>query len=359
MKKNQIIITAIFCAVAGMFSARGGIKGTIINGTPGDSISLIDPFKRQSPALEKAALSKKSSFEFTFAPESIGFYYIAFSNGQSILVVLKPGNSGQIEIDLSTGIITKVVDSKENTLFKSFQEMNMGFAKRLQGIDQSTVLAAEHKQSEKQIVEKEKSQAIGKLLLANPDNYASAALLEYLPVKDFLEIHDSVLSTLIKIYPENYIVKAKYQEVEVAKRLALGSPAPEITMKDTAGNVFSLSSLRGKVVLIDFWASWCGPCRMENPNMVKLYQHYKDYGFDILGVSLDRNRANWIRAIEKDGLVWHHVSDVSGWQSSAGAAYGVQAIPFTVLVDRNGNIIAKGLRGQDLEKKLREILSQQ
>jgi peroxiredoxin len=328
-----------------MVSAQSGIKGTIINGTPGDSISLIDPFKRQSPALEKTVVSKKSSFEFTFTPQGIGFYYITFSSGQSVLVVLKPDNSGQIDVDFSTGIITKVIDSKENTLLKSFQEINTSVAN----------LTAEQKQN----AERETLQKMVNLLLANPDNYASAALLEYLPAANFMEIHDSVLSTLIKIYPEDYIIKAKYQEVRVSKRLALGSPAPEITMKDTAGNLFSLSSLRGKVVLVDFWASWCRPCRMENPNMVKLYQYYKDYGFDILSVSLDHNRANWISAIEKDGLVWHHVSDVKGWQSSAGAAYGVQSIPFTVLVDKNGNIIAKGLRGQDLEKKLREILSQQ
>jgi peroxiredoxin len=359
MKKIQIVITVICCFFVCAFSVQGGIKGTIINGTPGDTISLVDPFKRQAPALEKTILGKKGSFEFKYTPENIGFYYITFSNGQSILVVLKPGNSGQIDVNFSTGVIEKVVDSKENALLKSFQEMNTGFAGRQQVIDQETNKTNEQKQSEKQLIEKEKLQAIGKLLLANANNYASAALVEYLPADEFVTVHDSVLSTLIKLYPENYIVKAKYQEIEVKKKLALGYPAPEITLQDTAGKLFSLSSLRGKVVLIDFWASWCRPCRVENPNMVKLYQNYKQYGFDILGVSLDQSKDNWVGAIEKDGLIWNHVSDLKGWQSAAGAAYGVRSIPFTVLVDKKGNIIAKGLRGQALEEKIREVLLQQ
>ena len=237
--------------------------------------------------------------------------------------------------------------------------MNMGFARLQQEINQATNKTTEQKQSEEQSVEKEKLQAIGNMLLTNANNYASAALVEYLPADDFVTIHDSVLSTLIKLYPENYIVKAKYQEITVKKKLALGYPAPEITLQDTAGNLFSLSSLRGKVVLIDFWASWCRPCRVESPNMVKLYQNYKQYGFDILGVSLDQSKGNWISAIEKDELTWNHVSDLKGWQSAAGAAYGVRSIPFTVLVDKKGNIIAKGLRGQVLEEKIREVLLQQ
>lgn len=359
MKKIQIIITVLCCFFVCAFSVQGGIKGTIINGTPGDSISLVDPFKRQAPALEKTILGKKGSFEFKYTPEAIGFYYITFSNGQSILVVLKPDNSGQIDVNFASGIIEKVVDSKENTLLKSFQGINMGFVERQQVVDQETNKTNEQKQYEKQLIEKEKLQAIGKLLLGNANNFASAALVEYLPADEFVTVHDSVLSTLIKFYPENYIVKAKYQEIEVKKKLALGYPAPEITLQDTAGNLFSLSSLRGKVVLIDFWASWCRPCRVENPNMVKLYQNYKQYGFDILGVSLDQSKDNWLSAIEKDGLIWNHVSDLKGWQSAAGAAYGVRSIPFTVLVDKKGNIIAKGLRGQALEEKIREVLLQE
>ncbi len=357
MKEYRIIITTVcFLYVCFTGCAQTGIKGTIINGNINDSIALYNPFDRQAPPLEKVALGKKGAFEFAYKPSDIGFYFIGLSDGKTVLVVLRPNGSGQIDVDASTGIITKVADSEQNTLLKSFQEMYTGYDRRQRAIDQMADKTAEQKQLEKQSIERERSQSIQTMLLKNADNYASAALIEYLPADDFLPVHDSVLTALIKKYPQNNVVKAKYQEVESVKKLAIGYPAPEITLEDTAGNLFSLSSLKGKVVLIDFWASWCRPCRVENPNMVRLYQTYGKYGFDILGVSLDQNRENWLRAIQTDGLIWNQISDLKGWQSAAGAIYGVRSIPFTVLVDKNGNIIAKGLRGEALEQKIKEVL---
>ena len=135
-----------------------------------------------------------------------------------------------------------------------------------------------------------------------------------------------------------------------------GMEAPEISMKDTEGNTRRLSDLRGKVVLIDFWASWCGPCRRENPNVVKLYKKYHDRGFEIYSVSLDKEKSAWLKAIKDDGLVWpNHVSDLNGWTSSGGKTYGIMSVPSTVLVDKDGKIIARNLRGSELEKKLSEI----
>ena len=117
----------------------------------------------------------------------------------------------------------------------------------------------------------------------------------------------------------------------------------------------SLSDLRGKIVLVDFWASWCGPCRRENPNVVRMYNKYKDKGFDILGVSLDKTQDRWLQAIEQDGLEWHHVSDLKGWSNEVAQAYGVRSIPHTILLDQEGRIIARNLRGQALEEKLEEL----
>ena len=133
--------------------------------------------------------------------------------------------------------------------------------------------------------------------------------------------------------------------------------APEIALPDVNGKTIALSSLRGKVVLIDFWASWCGPCRMENPNVVKAYKKWKDKGFTVYSVSLDDNRDDWLKAIKNDNLSWpNHVSDLRGWQSSAAAAYGVRAIPSTWLIDGEGNVIERNLRGGQLEQKLQELL---
>jgi len=138
---------------------------------------------------------------------------------------------------------------------------------------------------------------------------------------------------------------------------APGQPAPEISLQDSTGKTVSLSDYRGKVVLIDFWASWCGPCRQENPNVVRMYQRFKDHGFEIFGVSLDQERGKWVQAIQQDNIHWVHVSDLRGWQSSAAKLYAVSSIPSTFLVDREGKIIARGLRGEELEEKLDEVLN--
>jgi len=136
----------------------------------------------------------------------------------------------------------------------------------------------------------------------------------------------------------------------------LNKPAPEISLKNPEGEVIKLSSLKGKVVLLDFWASWCGPCRKENPNVVANYEKYKDQGFTIYSVSLDKNKEKWIKAIAQDNLSWiYHVSDLNGWSSAAGATYKINSIPASFLIDENGIIIAKNLRGPALEQKLEEV----
>lgn len=164
------------------------------------------------------------------------------------------------------------------------------------------------------------------------------------------------LPAAIRTYPSY----ADYKElIEIAKKNGIGKYAMEFTQPDTLGNPVSLSSLKGKYVLIDFWASWCGPCRQENPNVVRVFNQYKDKGFTVLGVSLDRPDAKnrWLKAIHDDQLTWTHVSDLKFWENAVAVQYGIKAIPQNLLLDPQGKIIAKNLRGEELEQKLGNVFS--
>ncbi|MEY3433356.1 MAG: hypothetical protein RL131_1292, partial [Bacteroidota bacterium] len=151
--------------------------------------------------------------------------------------------------------------------------------------------------------------------------------------------------------------KEMAEKIEIAKKTGVGRMAMDFTQNDTLGNPVSLSSFKGKHVLIDFWASWCGPCRQENPNVVKAFSNYKEKGFTVLGVSLDQPNAKdkWIKAIHDDNLTWTHVSDLKFWKNEVAVQYGIQAIPQNFLIDPTGKIIGKNLRGEALNKKLEEL----
>ena len=180
-------------------------------------------------------------------------------------------------------------------------------------------------------------------------------ILRYLSYEmDYPEL-DSLLSGLSSsIHPsEDY--QALDQRVNTLKSVAVGNPAVDFALNDTTGNPIAISSFKGNYLLIDFWASWCAPCRHENPNVVNLYNDFKGKGFEIIGVSFDESRSKWIDAIHQDQLTWPHVSDLKGWSSAAGKLYAVSSIPATVLLNREGTIIAKNLRGDALRKKLEEL----
>lgn len=203
---------------------------------------------------------------------------------------------------------------------------------------------------------KEQITMIKKFIINNNESFIAPFLIKgYLYYDMEYPALDSLLSELSPAIHNSKDYITLSERVATLKSVSIGMPAVDFALNDTTGNPISISSFQGKILLIDFWASWCRPCRIENPNVVKLYNDYKDKGFEIIGVSFDENRSKWIDAIHQDQLTWPHVSDLKGWSSAAGKLYAVNSIPATVLLDREGNIVAKNLRGDALRKKLEEI----
>jgi peroxiredoxin len=213
-------------------------------------------------------------------------------------------------------------------------------------------------QAKLKAVQAEQETTLKAFITANPNSYLSLLALSSLggPSADPAEIEPlyNQLSPLLKSTEAGYAMKVA---IDKMKATSIGAIAPDFTQNDANGTPVKLSSFRGKYVLLDFWASWCGPCRQENPNVVKAYNKYKTKKFTIVGVSLDRpdGRADWMAAVKNDGLTWTQVSDLKFWNNEAAALYFVSSIPQNYLIGPDGKIIAKNLRGEDLENKLAEI----
>lgn len=345
------------------------IKGELYgDNNSGINLSLIDPFASNGES-NVTKTDAHGHFTFKVSSESLSLYKLAESAGNYLVLLVLPGDSIHLSL-----LATKLNQSPD---ISGSPETNLAYAiaRNITFFDQKTdslnsiYTLAQGKDDFEMVksglesafhsINAQKLDYLRRELMYHSQSPASLLFLDKLSIAEDLNVYESVVSGVMAIYPDFMFARNIAAQVELEKKLAPGRPAPEIELRTPADSIFKLSYLRGNVVLIDFWASWCGPCRRDNPEVVRIYNRFNKKGFEILGVSLDRDRDAWINAIAKDRLIWNQISDLKYWQSDAAKTYGVKSIPHTVLVDREGFIIARGLRGKSLESKLEEIFEGQ
>jgi len=297
-----------------------------------------------------------------------GIYRLNFYNTQFVNILVDDENI-QVKVDgNSRNGFVEITGSTDHQLLDDFQAFNASFQRseamqELNGKFQKAQQEGDAQQIDAlrgQYMEMEdahKMKAAEKILNMGTSLTALQVISALNEDKHF-ETYLALANKFNAILPENQFVKQFVEKVEKMKFLSVGQEAPEIALPNPEGEVVKLSSLRGNYVLVDFWAKWCRPCRAENPNVVKAYNKYHDKGFEVFGVSLDRKKEDWVQAIEEDGLHWTQVSDLKYFQSEAAKTYNISGIPFAILLDKEGKIIAKNLRGKALEDKLAELLGE-
>lgn len=354
------MLISIFLLAPFLLFAQGGafsVKGTIGNmNAPAKAYlnyKLIDDFKLDSVTMVngnfefKGFIKEPGMASLMISPEgnSKGF--------KSINVVKLYVEQGNILITSpDSPLNAKISGTPLNEKYQNLQAALQRNAAKFDVMYKAYLNATDHNKAEKQ-------QILYDFIISNPGSMVSLDVINlYAGKTPELTTIEPLYNLLTAPVKSSTGGKALASKIKAMKNTGIGSIAPIFTQNDTAGRPISLSSFRGKYVLLDFWASWCVPCRAENPNVVKAYHAYKDKKFTVVGISLDQARAKaaWLKAIKDDKLEWTQLSDLKFWNNEAAKLYDIKSIPSNYLIDPNGKIIAKNLRGEELQKKLEEIL---